>query len=156
MLASQKLLNIARGAIAIVINSRIFGGKKKFDSKHIPENKTNKQQQPQTNSNPPKKPNNKTKQKSTWKIHDLMFLINTLGVQFMLRALLRVWFPFSHLTVLMACEVEELGSHLSACLDCSSAFGGIAELCPFLPLSTAAGPAAGSCPAEESLQAGST
>lgn len=58
MPASQKLSNIARGAIAMVINTRIFW-KKMFDSRHIPAKK---------------------KKKTTWKIHDLMFLINTLGV----------------------------------------------------------------------------
>lgn len=40
MPASQKLLNIARGAITIVINTRIFW-KKMFDSRHIPEKKPN-------------------------------------------------------------------------------------------------------------------
>lgn len=69
----------------------------------------------------------------------------------MLRAVLRACFPVSHLAVLTACGVEELGSHLSACLDCSSAFGGIAELYPFLPLSTAAGPAAGASPGRQHL-----
>lgn len=122
-----------------------------FDSRHIPENKTNNNNHDNNYQN---KQTNRNKNEK-WKIHDLMFLINTLGVEFMLRALLWVWFPFSYLAVLMECEVEELGSHLSAWLDCSSAFGGIAELYSLHP-STAAGPAAGSPPAEESLQAGST
>lgn len=67
-----KAIEYCRGAIAIVINSRIFW-EKMSDSTHIPENN-------QTN----------IQNSTTWKIHDLMFLINTLGVQVMLRAVLRV------------------------------------------------------------------
>lgn len=72
-----------------------------------------------------------------------MFLINTLGAEVMLRAVLRVLFPFSHVAVFMACGVDELALHLSTCLDGSSPFGGIAEPRPFLTLAPAAGPEAG-------------
>ena len=43
----------------------------------------------------------------------------------------------------MARKVDELGLHLSACLDCSSPFGGVAEPRPFLTVTPAAGPEAG-------------